>query len=391
MKHLALLLLLGFCAGPGFAQDADDGPTGFTVAGIPALNYNSDEGIGYGARASLYNHAEGGYNPYFYTIEANIFLTTGGRRQFFLFFDSLHLLGPKERLTSEIKYEKFDPSPYYGIGNDTGYDEDLIDEESPAFLNDDYYGFERERFTLWITYQRRFGSFRVLGGLGLVHSDIAFYDAPTLLQRDHQAFGKQGGFTNYVKVGLIYDTRDFEPAPGRGDWSDVILEVSDGAWGSDYDYARLTLTNRHYVTLARNVVFAQRIVFEKSWGDLPFYEMTFFGGSFKIDEGLGGAKSIRGQLRNRFQGPMKLFGNLELRWRLWDFQILDQNLYLALSGFLDYGRVWHEGEAFAVRDFHTGQGGGVHLGWNETFLVTADVARSNEVDLAFYLGIGYLY
>ena len=44
-----------------------------------------------------------------------------------------------------------------------------------------------------------------------------------------------------------------------------------------------------------------------------------------------------------------------------------------------------------MRDFHTGQGGGVHLGWNETFIITADVATSNEVDLAFYLGIGYLY
>ena len=65
MKPLTVLLLLGLCAGPSLAQDTADGPTGFTFAGIPALNYNSDEGIGYGARASLYNHAEGGYNPYF--------------------------------------------------------------------------------------------------------------------------------------------------------------------------------------------------------------------------------------------------------------------------------------------------------------------------------------
>ena len=391
MKNLTVLLLLGLCAGPGLAQDTTDGPTGFTFAGIPALNYNSDEGIGYGARASLYNHAEGGYNPYFYTVEANVFLTTGGRKQFFLFFDSPHLLGPNERLTSEIKYEKFDPAPFYGLGNDTPYDEDLIDEESAAFVNNEYYGFERARFTVWTTYQRRLGPFKVLGGLSLVHSDIALSDGPTLLQTDEAVTGKAGGFTNTVKVGLLYDTRDFEPAPSHGDWTDVLFEVSDALWGSDYDYARLTLTNRHYVPLARNVVFAQRIVFEKSWGDLPFYEMTFFGSSFKIDEGLGGAKSVRGLLRNRLQGPMKLFGNLELRWRLWDFQILEQALYVALSAFLDYGRVWREDEAFAVRGFHTGQGGGVHLGWNETFIITADMATSTEVDLAFYLGFGYLY
>ena len=391
MKQIVCLLVLSAWAGPGLAQNTSDGPTGFSFAGIPALNYNSDEGIGYGARASLYNHAEGGYNPYFYTIEANVFLTTGGRRQVFLFFDSPHLLGPNERLTSEIKYEKFDPSPFYGIGNDTPYDEDLIDEESPGFLNDDFYGFNRARFTVWTTYQRRFGPFKALGGLVLVHSDIALYADPTVLRMDEAATGKEGGFTNTLKLGLIYDTRDFEPAPERGVWADAVLEVSDGLWGSDYDYARLTLTNRQYVTLARNVVFAQRLVFEKSWGDLPFYEMAFFGSSFKIDEGLGGAKSIRGQLRNRFQGPMKLFGNLELRWRLWDFQILAQDLYLALSAFLDYGRVWRDDEGFSLGGLHTGQGGGLHLGWNETFIITADVARSDEVDLAFYLGIGYLY
>lgn len=392
MKHLTWLLLLGVLARPGLAQDPGDAnaPTGFKVVGLPTLKFDSDEGIGYGARASLFDHAEGGYNPYFYTLEADVLLTTKGRRRFFVFFDSPHLLGPQERLTAEIKYEKLDPAPFYSLGNDAPYDEALTDDASADFVNDDYYGFERARFTFWTTYQRRLGPFKALGGLGLVHSRIALSDGPTLLQAD-AATGKDGGFTNYAKVGLIYDTRDFEPAPGHGDWTDVILEVSSNLWGSDYDYARLTLTNRHYVTLAPRLVFAQRIVFEKSWGTIPFYEMAFFGSSYKIEEGLGGSNSVRGLLRNRFLGPMKLFGNLELRWRVWDFRLLKQDLYVALSGFLDYGRVWRDGEAFALGDFHTGQGGGVHLGWNETFIVTADAATSNEVDRAFYLSVGYLY
>ena len=60
-----LLLRLSALTRPGLAQDTaeSDGPTGFTFAGIPAVNHNTDEGIGYGARASLYNHAEGGYSP----------------------------------------------------------------------------------------------------------------------------------------------------------------------------------------------------------------------------------------------------------------------------------------------------------------------------------------
>ncbi len=88
---------------------------------------------------------------------------------------------------------------------------------------------------------------------------------------------------------------------------------------------------------------------------------------------------------------MKLFGNLELRWRLWNFTFFEQNFYLALSGFLDYGRVWRDGEAFSLGGLHTGLGGGFHLGWNETFIVTANLATSDEVTLAFYLSFGYLF
>ncbi len=390
MRYLSIFLLLGLIAQRSIAQDAD-GPTGFRFAGIPTVNFNSDEGFGYGVRASLYNHAGGQYNPYLYTLEAQVFFTTGGRRQVILFFDAPHLPGPNQRLTAELRYQRYDPAPYYGLGNDTDYDEALAEEESPGFVNEDFYGFQRTRLSAWASYQRRFGPVKVLGGFGVVHSDIAFYDGQTLLQSDAEAEGKDGGFTNVVKAGLIYDTRDFEPAPGRGDWTDLVLEISNGLWGSDYDYTRLTFTNRHYFTLTRNVVFAERLVFEKSWGDIPFYETTFFGGSYKIDEGLGGAKSLRGQLLNRFTGPMKFFGNLELRWRFHDYTVLQQNVFLALSGFLDYGRVWRDGESFTLSGLHTGLGGGFHVGWNETFIVTANFARSDEVNLAFYLSFGYLF
>ena len=390
LKYLTLFLLLAALAGPGAAQDAEV-PTGFRFAGIPVLNFNSDEGFGYGARAALYNHADGSYNPYLYTLETQLFFTTEGRRQVVLFFDAPHWPGPKQRLTAELRYQRFDPAPYFGLGNDTAYNEDLTDEESPAFIHEDYYGFRRTRTSAWASYQRRVGPIKVLGGLGIVHAEVTPYDGPTLLDAATEVNGKDGGFTNYLKAGLLYDTRDFEHAPSQGDWTDLIFEISNGLWGSHYDYARLTFTNRHYFTLARNVVFAERIVFEKSWGDIPFYETTFFGSSFKIEEGLGGSKSLRGHLLNRFTGPMKLFGNLELRWRIRTLTLFQQNLFAALSGFVDYGRVWRDGEAFSLSGLHTGQGVGFHMGWNETFIVTANFARSDEVSLAFYLSFGYLF
>jgi hypothetical protein len=66
-------------------------PTGWELTGLPAINYDSDEGFGYGALFEAYNYGEGGYAPYRFTLQPTVFLTTGGRRDFTVFFDAPHL------------------------------------------------------------------------------------------------------------------------------------------------------------------------------------------------------------------------------------------------------------------------------------------------------------
>ena len=392
MCFLVLYILLVSCLTPVFAQNeiAENVQKGFKLAGVPNINYNSDEGFGYGARLSCFNHAGGGYNPYYYVIDANLFLTTGGRKEFFIFFDSPYLLNSDNRITCELKYQKYNFFPYYGIGNDTEYREELTKKGNSDFINENYYLYERVRSTFWINYQQLYGTFKLLGGVGFASTDINLHDGKTLLEGD-EVLGKNGGITNYLKFGVIHDTRDFEPAPGSGDWTDIIIEYSNRFLGSDYDYTRITLTNRYYITIFRNFVFAERIVLEKVWGGVPFYEMSFFESSYRIQEGLGGAKSVRGLLLNRFVGPAKLFGNLELRWRLFDFTMKKQNLYIAWSGFYDFGKVLKKNQKFTSANLHSGYGSGLHIGWNENFIISLDFARSVEVDFALYIGIGYLY
>ena len=392
MFFAVLFILISLICTPVFAQEemAKNEQKGFKLTGVPYINYTSDEGFGSGARLLLFNHAEGGFNPYYYVIDANLFLTTEGKKEFFIFSDFPHFLKTKNRITGELKFQHFNFSPYYGIGNDTEYHKELTEKGTIDFINTHYYHFERTRFTCWINYQRLIGTFKILGGAGISHTDIGVHTGRTLLQDDMVA-GKNGGYTNYLKFGIIRDTRDFEPAPGGGDWTEVILELSHSILGSDYDYNRITVTNRHYITVFKNVVFAERIVFEKGWGEMPFYETAFFESSYRIQEGLGGAKSVRGLLLNRFIGPGKIFGNLEIRWRFLDFGVLKQNFYLAWSGFYDFGKVWKENQIFNLKSINTGYGSGLHIGWNEDFIVSFDAARSNEVDLALYIGIGYLY
>jgi hypothetical protein len=42
-------------------------------------------------------------------------------------------------------------------------------------------------------------------------------------------------------------------------------------------------------------------------------------------------------------------------------------------------------------DLHRGYGGGFHLGMGEDFVVSLDLAHSDQATLPFYIGLGYLY
>ena len=126
-------------------------------------------------------------------------------------------------------------------------------------------------------------------------------------------------------------------------------------------------------------------------GDVPFYEMSRFSSSFKREEALGGAKSVRGIRRNRFIGKTKLFANLELRWTMLRFHKWNQDFFVATNIFADIGRVWVANPTLTLKDFQLARGGGVRIGWNQNFIVAVDMGNSKEVPLALYIGLGYLY
>jgi len=366
-------------------------PKGFNITGIPVLKFNSDEGFGYGARASIFSYGEGGYNPYLYLIDTQVSFTTEGQKEVFVFFDSPFLLGEGNRLTGEVRYQDNDFTPYYGLGAMSVFEDALTDTEDPAFINEDYYRFGRKRITGWLDYQRSLGKIRALAGFGINHTDVTLLDGTTLLGDDDIISGKEGGYTNYLKLGLIYDTRDFEPAPSTGSWIDAVFELSDKAIASDYNYRRLTLNQRQYFSLSKRLVFAQRLAFIQSWGNIPFYETAFIASTFRIEEGIGGSKSVRGLLKNRYLGPVEAFGNFELRWRLIDFSMIGQSFFLSLSGFYDFGGAWNTLEAISTDTFHAGQGGGVQLGWDESFIISVNAGRSEDTNFALYIGVGYLF
>src|SRR5207344_1366679 len=94
-----------------------------------------------------------------------------------------------------------------------------------------------------------------------------------------------------VENSLIYDTRDSEISPQRGQYHQVKLRSSPHLGDHlPYRYGQLDVTLRFYVPLVERLGIALRTVGDWQFGNLPFYELARYEDTFAF----GGANGIRG-------------------------------------------------------------------------------------------------
>lgn len=386
--------------------------TGWGWGGVPAVNYNADDGFGYGILFDLFNYSQGGYSPYYFRINPILFFTTGGKQDHTLFFDSPYLLGKGWRFNVRMRYKNEIYFPYYGLGNDSKYHAAWVATDEDGNALDTLHG--KHYYTLKNNQQLLIANFQkgiklrddgkpllsALFGLGAVNVAVAQNHndgRPTKFEEDiNQGLltdrDVRDALNSYFKLGLIYDSRDNEPAPNTGVWTDFLVEWYTRLIGSDNEFMRLTFTDRRYWQLTPRLVYANRVLLEKIYGAAPFTMLYWFGNSFRADEGIGGYRTIRGVFKNRYLGTGKLLVNMELRYRLFNFKLGKNDFYLAANGFFDWGRVWHKNDVSGgLSNLHTGKGGGLHLAWNENFIVYAEMGFSQEAGSQLYVDIGYLY
>jgi len=359
---------------------------------LPALNFNSDEGFGYGALLELYNY-RGGVKPYRLMIRPLLALSTKGKRDITVAMDAPGLV-EGWRFDLFLGREQQLATPYYGFGNNTVKDTTLSDPPDPY-----YYRYGRTQYRGAFNVQRRLSSaVRWLAGVG--YADITtdptpFDSGTTLLQQ--QLSGPSPTPANpkstigSLRTGFVVDTRDREVGPTRGNWIDVLVQgVNPGGFLAT-EFMRATLTARTYRSLTSKLVYAQRVVVQITDGSfIPFYDAnTIQTSSTNQAEGLGGSSSMRGIEKNRYTDNNIVFANLELRYRFKELRLLGKPAYMVGTGFFDAGRV-------AKRDFwapnsgpvHTSAGAGLRLGLGQSFLVAFDVGRSSDAT-QIYIGLGY--
>jgi len=362
------------------------------ISGIPALNFDADEGFGYGVVLALYGY-DANATSYRWTVQPTVFLTTEGRRDYTLFFDAPARPDRPWRITTFVGREQQLSAPYYGLGNQSAYDASLEHGSTRYFYR---YGRDRSRATADVQHAVGNPSLRVLLGAGASIDRVnltPFDSGRTLIQAELSNHTPPTGHTNYLRAGLTWDTRDREIATQSGTWADVIIQRADKSLGASSDFTRWTAAARHYQPLGGRLTLANRLLVQNTTGDAPFYVLSEVQTTQKPQDGLGGSSTVRGLPKDRYVGEGIAVSNNELRWRAVDFTLHGRPSSLVLSAFVDAGRVWTDGIdlSTATRDLHAGYGMGARLGFGSSFVIAADVGHSSQSTAPIYIGLGYLF
>jgi hypothetical protein len=385
---------------------------GFGFGGIPAVSYNSDEGLGLGLIGNLFRY-DGVTAPYRWSLDLQIFATTKNVHHHRLIFDFLNVGGLPLRIFGRVKLEASradnfcglgdrvtcDPAVPEGIADQGGLTGDPRDELIRRFYKVRYvmpYAMLNARWMLRDKPHRVeiFGGWR---GNWFLPGDFATRDPfPDSLYADLYPGGEQG-FVSVVQAGLMIDNRRNEPAPYDGYWVEASLRGSSRLWGSarDWQYVGANVTLRGYLPLSGDdgrLVLADRLLFDGIVGDTNTQDLTWVGGSQMLWMG-GGEDSARGVRLRRFRGRVKGMHQVELRARVARARIASIPFDFGVLGFHDTGITAVEWTDLGSVRPYWGTGGGLRITMDQSFVIRADVGVSPFEDWSpgVYISLGNLF
>ncbi len=211
--------------------------------------------------------------------------------------------------------------------------------------------------------------------------------------------GSDWQFTSMLAAALIYDTRDLEPDPSEGIFLEYSHEYSAPWLGSQFDFNKFMIQGQYFNTVARwrggrsRLTLAGMASMGYVWGNhINWLEM--FDLSSQAEAGginvLGGDRSLRAFRESRFVAPTIGLINLEARFRLYDFQALNQHFALGLSPFYDLGRGWDSIDRIGLTGWRGAPGVGGRIAWNQSTVIRLDFASGSEGS-QFFFGFGHIF
>ena len=464
--------------------------TGWNFGALPSVAFDADLGFQGGALANIYYYGDGSQYPeYIHSIYAEAAYTTKNYGIFRINYDSKYLI-PNHRLTLDMTYQPDAMCDFYGYnGYQSIYNQDLHkwkkDQSKmgdPAeYQSRAFYKYKRDLFRFAADMEGTiYKNIKWNAGLGVLgymidECDIDMLNGknefdPSLPLADQKAMNDNveglyekyvkwgiidqaeahGGWHPYLRAGLTYDSRDQRTCPTKGIYADAFFTYT-AAFGEQatvgYNHLQFNFNFRHYVPIYRDrVTFAYRVGTQNNIaGKSPFYMNTYLNTLFiqrVMYEGLGGANSLRGIMRNRILANGFAYANIELRTKVAKFDIGNQHFYIGLAPFFDLGVITqpyeldeaaikegylkdvaeallpsHDpnrpvpplqlGEYFALDEEghidqskvympHMAAGVGLKVAMNENFVLSVDWAmaldkQDNAKWANFYIKMGYLF
>lgn len=403
---------------------------GAYFTGIPVIGTDPESGVILGANVQWFDNGAKNspyftYAPYRKKVSGTFDISTNGRQEYILEYDQPYVADTPWRVRAYGSYvgEKF--ADYFGIGEGTlnrlsfpgtpgvtyrrandyfNAARDIRDGKTWARFN--YFDKRQATFVGNVEHDYFGGLLRPLLGLQISHVEVRDYtgvevngatNQETLLRQDARegrirGFG--GGWLNLARIGLTYDSRDYEPDPTSGVLGQALLEGTSRWLGSSSDYGHLTVKFQGYHRLIPDVtrlILAGNAVYSAHFGVVPFYALSSLAApNEEAKQGLGGWNTLRGYYANRFVGKVKMHGTVELRWSPFDFTVWNQNIRPTLVPFVDAGRVFDKIGKFRVDDWKIAGGIGLRLIWNLATIISFDVGFSRESTL-FYLELGHQF
>ncbi len=438
---LFLLLLIAISVFPQSGKNEQTIKSGWNFGALPAITFDNDLGFQYGAFVNLFDYGDGSRYPnYEHSLYLEVSRYTKGSGIYRFYYDSDQLIKGVQT-SMDLSYLTDQAYDFYGFnGYDAAFNKNWIDEDAADYRTRMFYKYDRKLFRWKIDLQGKITNerFRWIAGFNFLNfkiekvnlkklnegksgSDI-LPDVPGLYERyiDWGIIEEEeadGGFVPTFKGGLVWDTRDNKPNPMKGIWAEAVLLISPNVMGAESSFSKLSLTHRQYFTIIPDdLSLAYRIAWQTTLsGDVPFYYQSQVITSVMkgaTSEGLGGSKTLRGIRRNRVVGDGVLLGNVELRWKFARFQFLNNNFYLGLNGFVDYGQVTDKIEFVNplspemssirysdyfedhVEQMHISYGAGLRIAMNQNFIIALDygiAADERDGDSGFYMGLNYLF
>lgn len=339
---------------------------------LPLPNYDGDNGLILAGGPLFYKynfHAE----PYEYRLRLIASYAPKPNSYGVDFGSRFYSLIRGARIDLKILKSELSLMKYYGYGNETGFSKDL--EKSNYYLAD------REIFSIAPSIGLKVVDHTYISaGFSYDYSNSYLKNDTLLNNFPGNRYGLGRIRSLSLNVSIEYDSRDNAENPHSGHFVKLsgtfIPEVLD----VNRSYSKFGFDIRHYLTteFITESTLALRTGGEKVWGNYPFNEAAF----------LGGSKNIRGYSRDRFSGDAMLFAQAELRPFVTDIKIILKGR-VGLSVFAETGRVFTN--TIQSDKWHSSFGGGIWVSYLQRQLNLSFTAAKSSENLLFYFDTSMMF